>query len=74
MKYFMPCGGQEVPQLSEILAPQCEFMSHANKQHHSLHEELKDVIVISDHSPPVWPKGIQEEKNISIKMQDVGLR
>ena len=51
MKYFLPCGGQEVPQLPEIPAPKCEFMSHANKQHHSLHEELKDLIVISDYSP-----------------------
>ena len=73
MKYFLPCGGQDVPQLSESPAPKCEFMSHANKQHHSLHEELKDLIVISDYSP-LWPKGIQEEKNIPVKMQDVGPR
>ena len=30
MKYFLPCGGQDVPQLSEIPAPKCEFMGHAS--------------------------------------------
>ena len=41
---------------------------------HSLHAELKDVTVKTDYSPPVCPKGIQEDLDTSVKMQDAGPR
>lgn len=55
----------------------CEFLSHANKQCHSLHKELKDVTVISDFSHLVWVgrlKGNLRNKTISVNMQDAGPR
>ena len=51
-----------------------EFLSHADKLHHSTYEELKDVTIISDYNPLMRPKGIQEEKNNSVKMQSAGPR
>ena len=31
----------------------CEFLSHADKLHHSAYEKLKDVTIISDYNPLV---------------------
>ena len=82
-------GGEEMLQLSESPCPlppknvnfwatpaysNHKFLSHVDKRHHSLHEKLKDVTVISDYSPLMWPKGFQTEKNTAVKMLDAGPR
>lgn len=53
MGWRLPCREARMPQLSVIPALPREFPSEADQRPHCLHEELKDVRVISSSSTPV---------------------